>query len=126
MPRLTKILIPLAAVLALATVAPAGAAAPINDCHYSIGGAYHNLTTRVVPCWKAGGFKGIAFRMFRYLEPRIPGYPRSGYFRWGEWTIRTWWFHDPFYHHIHGGDEQVDVRATASRGRVIRFETSWD
>ena len=123
--RLAKTLFPVAAVVALAVASPAASAAPIHDCHYGIGGAYHNLTTRVVPCSKAKGFHGLAFRMLNYVTPRIR-WLRDGTFRWGEWSIRTHWYHDAAYPHIEGGNEQVDVRATASSGRVIRFQTAWD
>lgn len=100
--------------------------APINDCHYGVGGAYHNLTTRVVTCSAAEGFHGLAFRMLNYVTTRFPPVGRDGSVRWGEWTIRMHWYHDPAYPHIGGGNYQLDVRATASRGRVVRFQTAWD
>lgn len=123
--RLTKTVAVLAVASACAISAPTASAAKINDCHYGIGGAYHNLTTRVVPCRQAKGFHGLAFRILNYVTPRIR-WRRDGHFHWRGWTIRTHWYHDPAYPHIEGGDDQVDVRSTASGGRVIRFQTAWD
>jgi hypothetical protein len=120
----TRNLIPVAAVAALA-LASAASAAPINDCHYGIGGAYHNLTTRVLSCREARGFNGMAFRILNYATPRVRSL-RDYHFRTGRWDVRTHWYHDPSYPHIGGGDLQLDLRATASGGRVVRFQTAWD
>jgi hypothetical protein len=123
--QLAKRVIPLGAALAFAIAAPPASAAPVMDYHYGIGGSYHNLTTRVVSCNQVRGFHGLAMRMMNYVAPRVR-YLRDYRFRWGVWTVRTHWYHDPFYVHIEGGNLQIDVRATASDGRVIRFQSAWD
>lgn len=122
-PRRMEHIAVILAVLSFALSAPGvSAAAAVNDCHYGIGGAYHNLTTRVTPCREAKGFHGLAFRILNALTARR----HYTNFYWHGWHVRAHCYHDPRYPHIEGGDSQLDVRSTASGGRVVRFQTSWD
>jgi hypothetical protein len=105
--------------LLAATVGASGAqAAAIHHCSFSQGGSFHHVTTRRVSCAKARAV------VKKVLDPR-PCWPSerrlgSCHYRRGVWSVRGRWFRDR-----HGAD-QLDLRATASRGRVVRFQTDWD
>jgi hypothetical protein len=97
-------LIPLAAVAALA-LAPAAPAAPLRDCHYSLRGAFRNLTTRNVSlsCREA---IGIATRILAGVSVHTR-YLHADHFRTGRWDVRAHWYHDPSYPHIDGTNYQL-------------------
>lgn len=123
MKRMTALIVGLTVASSL-VLASAASAAPVNDCHYGIGGAYLNLTTRVISCREARGFNGVAFRILNLVSTRVR-FRHDGHFRTGRWDVRAHWYHSR-YTHIDGSNDQLDVRATASGGRVVRFQTAWD
>ena len=93
------------------TSGAADAAAPIRECgDYAPGGGagVFNITTRVTKCRTA---RRMARRLYhghwRNIKPEGQPFPR------GEYTCR--------WRSI--GIEAADVRCTASRGRVVRFQT---
>jgi len=50
----------------------------------------------------------------------------ADHFRTGRWDVPAHWYHDPSYPYIDGTNYQLDVRSTASGGKVVRFQTAWD
>ena len=108
--------------------APTAQAAPINECGqhlpYLINGyqAITNVTSRVVPCPRT---RKIAWQIEQQILHRGYGsnddkiHLRSHWFHWTGWTIHTQWYHEtrwPSYF------ISQDVRATASRGRVVHYQ----
>jgi hypothetical protein len=89
--------------LAMGVPSTASAAAPIREC--GMHGAIHNVTSRNVPCPDARrfarwyGFVGAGFRS-HFVAP-------------------SWWCR---VSQAPGGFYERDVRCTASRGRVIRWQ----
>ena len=117
---------------ALAVIALLGAstaqAARINECGqhlpYLINGyqAITNVTSRVVPCPRA---RKIAWQIEQQILARGYGseyekaHLRSHWFSWSGWTVHTQWYREsglPSYF------ISQDVRATASRGRVVHYQ----
>ena len=119
-----------AAAIALAVIALASPstvrAAPINDCGhlpYLIIGYQEiaNVTSRVVPCSRA---REIAWQIEQQILYRGHGsqyekvHLREHWFHWNEWTVHTHWYR------VSGPLSYIsqDVRATASRGRVVHYQ----
>jgi hypothetical protein len=100
------------------SAAPASAA-PVRDCGAGEGGAYRNVTARNVRCLQANG---VAHRLFLRIRPclRTEAWKAPCSYRWGAWTARGRWFRDRY------GLPQLDIRATAWGGAVVRFQTDWD
>lgn len=95
------------------------AAAPVRACGGGLGGAYRHVTARNVPCQQA---RRLAARFYRALPEACfnnATKPPCRY-RVDGWTVRGRWFRDA------NGLDQQDLRATASHGRVVRFQTDWD
>ena len=117
--------------ISLAVIALAGASAasagPINECGhlpYLINRyqAISNVTSRVVPCVRA---RKIAWQIEQQILHRgygseyEKGHLREHWFGWNGWTVHTQWYHVsglPSYF------ISQDVRATASRGRVVHYQ----
>ena len=95
------------------------AAAPVRSCSYAEGGGFKNITTRKVSCRRAVRVvKRVAHDITPcYLTELSLGTCR---FRRGAWSVRGRWFKDGY------GNSQLDLRSTASGGRVVRFQTDYD
>jgi hypothetical protein len=104
---------------AMLGIVESAAAAPIRECGQGVGGSYGNLTTRNVSCSTA---RGIASRVMHDVRACWPSERQLGgcNYRVGVWSVRGRWFHDRL------GLDQLDLRAGASGGRVVRFQTDWD
>jgi hypothetical protein len=113
----------LCAILAIAGLAGATApahAAAIRSCPgIAEGGGFHHVTTRLVSCARA---RSVAHRIMHDVTPCVAseGALGSCAYRRGVWSVHGRWFHDRY------GLDQLDLRATASGGRVVRLQTDWD
>jgi hypothetical protein len=107
------------AAIVLSAAAASASAAPVRNCSGAEGGAYRNVTSRNVSCLSANR---IAHQLFLRIRPclrtEIAKAPCS--YRWGAWSARGHWITGRF------GNDQLDIRATASGGAVVRFQTDWD
>jgi hypothetical protein len=96
-------------------------AAPIRECgSRNAANGYQsivNITSRNVSCPQA---RHIAFVIYREVGPDSEGYarcPHNCIVRWAGWRIAVRWHATPPV-----AGQAADVRATASRGRVVHFQ----
>jgi hypothetical protein len=88
-----------------------------------MGGGFVNLTTRNVSCKTA---QKVAISIQAHMPKGCYDnlHKPPCYFRirsqGAVWSGHPRWFHDRF------GRDQLDVRATTFRGRVVHFQTDWD
>jgi hypothetical protein len=113
----------LCATLAVAVLCGASTparAAAIRSCPgVAEGGGFHHVTTRQVTCARA---RFVAHRIMHDVSPCVASERALGScaYRRGIWFVHGRWFHDRY------GLDQLDLRATASGGRVVRLQTDWD
>lgn len=93
--------------------------ARFRDCGYAQGGSFRNVTSRNVPCREA---LRVARSVVRDIRPcwKTERRHRICYFWRRGWRVRAPWYRN------RQGFWQLDMRATASRGRVVRFQTDFD
>jgi len=110
----------LTAVAVAAVSTPSAHAARVHDCGQGEGGGYRNVTALSVACPQANV---VAHELFVRIVPclrRSEVRHSACTYRSGVWTARTHWVKDRY------GLWQMDVRATARDGSVVRFQTDWD
>jgi hypothetical protein len=119
MKKISAVIVPSAALVLCLMMAPPAGASGIRECGRGLGASHTNLTTRNVSCAAA---RVVVRRMFRDIRPCWPSERRMGScaFRRGQWSVRGRWFRDRY------GAHQLDLRATASAGRVVRAQSAWD